>query len=94
MKIKTGHRRYWEVLEAYELGNLGESRPNERQIVLAKDDKERSYTLIHELIHCASFDEEIELTENQVRLLELWIKKFIKYGGIDKLKLLLKEHSF
>lgn len=87
MKFKTGSRRFWEVVEAPELeGAWGETRPESRQIVLKKDDPERLYTLIHEIIHAASFDEKLDLTEKQVLGLERWAKKLVKHGGFKKLK--------
>jgi hypothetical protein len=87
MKVKTGHKRYWEILEVMELeGAWGETRPDSRQVVLKKDDPERLFTLFHELLHVASFDEKICLTEKQVLGLEKWIKKLVKHGGFKKLK--------
>lgn len=87
MKFKTGHRRFWELLEVIELeGAWGETRPETRQVVLKKDDPERLFTLFHELIHVASFDEKVCLTEKQVLALEKWIKKLVKHGGLEKLK--------
>lgn len=87
MKLKTGHKRQWEILEVIELdGAWGETRPETRQVVLKKDDPERLFTLFHELIHVASFDENIGLTEKQVLALEKWVKKLVKHGGLKKLK--------
>lgn len=87
MKIKTGSKRTWEILEVVELdGAWGETRPDTRQVVLKKEDPERIYTLIHEFIHVANFDEKLGLTERQVLGLEKWIKKIVKHGGFKKLK--------
>jgi len=86
MRIKTGSKRFWEVLEAKELGpNAGESRPTTRQIVLLSDDSEKLFTFIHELIHVASHDEGLGLTEKQVLGMEKWLKKVFKHNDFKKL---------
>ena len=76
MKIGISKKKEWEIVEVKELGtNAGEARPYTRQIALLQSDKEKVSTLFHEMLHCASFDYELGLTENQVRGIEKWFKK-------------------
>lgn len=76
MKIGTTKKKQWEILTVKELGqNAGEARPDTRQIVLLERDKDKVSTLFHEMLHCASFDYELNLTETQVRGIEKWFAK-------------------
>ena len=90
MRIKIG-RHFWEIVTVKELPeNDGETRFNSgalvpRQIALCETDEEMRYTLFHELIHAASFDERLGLNEKQVLGLERWFKKFEKNHDLSEL---------
>jgi hypothetical protein len=90
MRIKIG-RHFWELVIARELpGNDGETRIHEgtlvpRQIVLRDGDTDMRWTLLHELFHCASEDENLGLTERQVRGLEKWFKKLERHRSLSSL---------
>lgn len=77
----------YEVLFADEIKNdpevLGEMRPNERQIVIknGQSNTEILKTVIHEIIHVLSDENEVGLTESQVRALELATYRFLRLNG-------------
>lgn len=83
MKIGITKKKQWEIVQAKELGpNSGEARPDTRQIVLLENDKNKVSTLFHEMLHCASFDYDLNLTETQVRGIEKWFEKIHKRHSI------------
>jgi hypothetical protein len=67
---------------------LGECRGDVKQIVINKNQSptETFKTYLHEALHAADFEEEIGLTEGQVRKLEDSLFRMAKLNGIlDKL---------
>lgn len=56
-----------------------------RQIALQEGDADMRYTLLHELFHCASIDEDLGITEDQVLGLEKWFKKLEKHQSLSSL---------
>lgn len=87
MRIKIG-RHFWEIVTAKSLpGNDGETRFHEgtmvpRQIVLREGDEAMRSTLLHEMFHAASLDEDLGLTEKQVLGLERWFNKLERHQSI------------
>ncbi len=63
---------------------LGEMRPTEKQIVIknGQSDTELAKTYIHELFHAISDENDIKLTEKQVRKLENAVYRFFRLNGI------------
>jgi hypothetical protein len=90
MRIKVG-KHFWEIVTAKHLpGNDGETRFHEgtmvpRQIVLTENDPDMRYTLLHELLHAASFDQNLGLTEKQVLGIEKWFKKLERHNKLGDL---------
>lgn len=88
MRIKVG-RHFWEIATVKEMpDNDGETRFQEgaivpRQIALYEKDPDMRYTLLHELFHAASFDENLNITEKQVQGLERWFKKLEKHRTLQ-----------
>ena len=64
-------------------GQLGEMRPVEKQIVIKSGQSltETLKTFIHETIHAASNEDDINLTETQVRKLEDSIFRILKLNN-------------
>ncbi len=87
----TRHISY-EVLYVEEFKDktqVGECRPNEKQIVLKNKESqtETFKTFIHEICHMISFEQPgLNLTEKQVRALEEGLYRVLKLNGVlDKL---------
>lgn len=85
MILRTKYNRRWECLEIDELDegkSLGHCRYELRQIVISNKAKNKFSVLVHELLHAASYDYGIGLTERQVELLEIAIIRFLKLNKI------------
>lgn len=80
--VKVNSKVTYEVLFADEIISgpdvLGEMRPNEKQIVIknGQTDREMQLTFLHEVWHLLSDENNLKLTETQVRGLE---KAFYKW---------------
>ncbi len=91
MRIRTRHNKSWQILEIDHFTNskgeidnsvMGMCEPNNRQIIIRKEQTNKFSTLIHETIHAIDFDYGIGLSENQVMKLEEGIMRVIKLNKL------------
>lgn len=82
-RVHIGPNTHFEILWVDSFVNestLGETRFNEKQIVIKKgmSDKLTVITYLHEVLHAASDKHDIKLTEKQVLQFEKFIPYWIK----------------
>jgi hypothetical protein len=77
----------YEVLFSDEISSgpdiMGEMRPVEKQIIIknGQSNTELVKTFIHELIHALSDENDVGMTETQVRKMETAVYKFLRLNG-------------
>jgi len=94
-QVRINRKVAYEVLYTSEFlkddKQLGECRPDHKQILIKNEqsDSEKFQTFIHEVLHAISFENpKLNLTENQVQLLERGLFKILKLNKVfDKIKL-------
>jgi len=81
-RIRVAAKKTYEIVDIESFADadiLGECRYDLSQIVIKKglSDKERFSTFIHEVIHMVSFENDANLTENQVLAMEHGLMKLL-----------------
>lgn len=77
----------YEVLFSDEISSgpdiMGEMRPVEKQIIIknGQSQTELVKTFIHEVIHALSDENDIRMTESQVRKMETAVYRFLRLNG-------------
>lgn len=78
----------YEVLFSDEISSgpdvLGEMRPVEKQIIIknGQSNTEMAKTYIHEVLHAISDENDVKLTEQQVRKLENALWRFLRLNNL------------
>ena len=85
LKPKVFYEIVW-VSKDDKAPNVGETRPDNRQIVLelGHSDRETVHTYLHELAHAVSCEYELGLTESQVLTMEKSIYYLLKPENLFK----------